>query len=467
MNAFYPEKAEKLLQRTWFQLLFFPVASLVIFYPVIHNSFLSDDFRVMKRVGIDKIIFIKDFFRPLSDITLYLNYLAGGFNPAGYYLANIILHGLNAFLLLKFVGNWKWTPDPARQRMSGWLAGLIFLIYPFHNESIVWILGRASLVANFFGIIALLALVSKLPGNKKIAAVCACYFIGLTSYESIILLPLMVLVILFRHRLKAVVYFRWIAALGLTLLTHLIIRVMVSGGVLGSYGKGFFSWQLVNYLGTIPKVAARLFLPPIQDTLVFTILMLILLGILFWLVRTFFLQFREQRDMIFYGLKIVLLISIACVIPVLFGVSTHSSESDRFLYFPSFFIAAAISFLMLNLLKQRKVRLMVLFVLSLYFLSNLEKNNRNWVRASSVARDIVGRIGSQDPKKIKIIINLPDEWNGAYIFREGLEDAVSMNGGDPGKIVVLNHLTGPEISRIKGSHSDTESIRKILFDSAR
>src|SRR5579871_3652800 len=93
----------------------FCIASLLLFLPILHNSFLSDDFAVMKRVGADKTIFIRGFFRPLSDVTLYLNYRIGGFNPKGYYLFNILLHGINSYLLFRFCLNWRWANDERKQ----------------------------------------------------------------------------------------------------------------------------------------------------------------------------------------------------------------------------------------------------------------------------------------------------------------------------------------------------------------
>ena len=55
------------------------ILGLLIYLPVLNKGLLSDDFLVMRRVGLDGVVFIKGFFRPLSDITLYFNYWMGGF----------------------------------------------------------------------------------------------------------------------------------------------------------------------------------------------------------------------------------------------------------------------------------------------------------------------------------------------------------------------------------------------------
>ena len=102
----------------FYTLFFFLVTAIVLFFPVLHRSFASDDFLVLKRVALDRIILIKGFFRPLSDITLYFNYWIGGFNPVGYYLFNIILHGINSFLLFLFLND---VNTFHAGRFGGWL----------------------------------------------------------------------------------------------------------------------------------------------------------------------------------------------------------------------------------------------------------------------------------------------------------------------------------------------------------
>ena len=78
--------------------------------------------------------------------------------------------------------------------MQCWLQ--YYLDYPFHSEAIVWVLGRGASIACAAGLSALLFLVSDLPERVKILGLSLCYFIGLAAYESITLLPLLVLVVL-------------------------------------------------------------------------------------------------------------------------------------------------------------------------------------------------------------------------------------------------------------------------------
>ena len=144
---------------TVFWVLF--LLGILIYLPVLNKGLLSDDFLVMKRVGLDGIVFIKGFFRPLSDITLYFNYWMGGFQGIYYNSFNLLLHVFGSFFVFLFCKRWEGFPLRNRNHFA-LLSAFLFLTYPFHNESVVWGVGRASLLAGFFGISAMLVAVSRI-----------------------------------------------------------------------------------------------------------------------------------------------------------------------------------------------------------------------------------------------------------------------------------------------------------------
>ena len=170
----------------------FLALGLIIYFPVLNKGLLSDDFLVMRRVGLEGVVFIKGFFRPLSDITLYFNYWMGGFEGIYYTSFNLLLHVFGSFFLYLFCKRWNGLPATNRKYFAI-LVGLLFLTYPFHNESVVWGVGRASLLAGFFGIAAMLVSVSNLKFSWQLVWANLFYFIGLTAYESIFLLPAMIM----------------------------------------------------------------------------------------------------------------------------------------------------------------------------------------------------------------------------------------------------------------------------------
>jgi hypothetical protein len=138
------------------------------------------------------------------------------------------------------------------------------------------------------------------------------------------------------------------------------------------------------------------------------------------------------------------------VIPVLFSVSTKTSESDRFLYFPSFFLCAMISFLMMNLLKNKYIFIIIAFGLFSYNIYFLEKNNLNWINASVVSENIISAIKADQNSKKIFIVDLPEEKDGAFIFRSGLEDALIINGVNSSNIKIVNLLKRDEMLKLPG-----------------
>jgi hypothetical protein len=495
---------KKILRYPLVQLALLCLASFILFAPIVSKSFASDDFLVLRRVALDRVLWIKGFFRPLSDITLFFNYLLGGFNPAGYYIFNILVHGVNSFLLFRFCLKWKWGGMSSRrvevagrsgrggeiaqrgegagteQTIYAFIATLLFLTYPFHSEGVAWVLGRACIVANLMGISALVILVSDLSQRVRIAGVCLCYFIGLASYESIMLLPLMVFVILYgrenymrqgkgregdRQQASRRVYLSWGIALGMTLAIHLVIRVLVSGGVLGSYGESFFGQRLLNYAGNIFRVTGRYFLPPSDNTHRMLFLFGLLLVALAVVVAALFKRYRDERRVGDHFLKLLILLALASVIPALFGVSTRTPESDRFLYFPSFFLCSCVAFVLVHLLRSRNALFFCVAILVVYQIVYLEKNNLNWLRASRMTKEIVGTVGRQNrqnPHAKIFLINLPDELNGAFIFRMGFDDALVMQGTDTARVIVVNHLTRDQMLGLPDSLT-AENINGNVF----
>ncbi len=445
------------------QLVLFWLGAFILFAPILHKSFGGDDFSTLKRVALDRVIWIKDFFRPLSDITLFFNYLLGGFNPAGYYIFQIGVHGLSSFLLFRLCLKWEWTTDKDLQKRYAFIAALLFLTYPFHNECIVWGLGRASLMAGLFGILALLIAVSDLAFGRKVLLACICYFVGLAAYESIFPLPLMILIVVSGRRggpqgwggqpgrrgermsERAGLEGRrqtkwWLLATGATLIIHLAVRIAVAGGLMGHYGKGFFISGWTNHLWNLFKVTGRLFMPPSDDTVRMMLLTGALVGFLSMLLLLFLRRFRHERALKAVLFKLFLLLALACVMPVVSGISTRTSEGDRLLYFPSFFLCCGIAFLLVSLIRNPgRLFLPVVFLVA-YNMIMLEKSNRNWLRASAIAYAVLDTIIQQDPHKKIFVVNVPDELNGAFIYRQGLPEALMMKGRGAAGLVVVNIL---------------------------
>jgi hypothetical protein len=82
------------------------------------------------------------------------------------------------------------------------------------------------------------------------------------------------------------------------------------------------------------------------------------------------------------------------------------------------------------------------------------------VKASNIAKNILNTIKSQDTSKKIYVVNVPDELDGAFIFRVGIKDAFIINGIDTSKVLIVNRLTRtqmlalPEIIKAKENNDE-------------
>lgn len=418
----------------WLQWLIFTLLSLALYAPILGNSFLSDDFLVIKKLVIDERLNTNGFFRPLSDMTIWLNYQIGKLNPFNYYLFGIIMRGLSTVFLFRLCIRLTGS------NMVALLAALIFITYPFHNESVAWILGRGALMAGTFALAALLIMTGEGKEVWKIVGACCCYFAGLAAYETIVVLPLMVLVYMLFNKKPAKLIVAWQFFLLLTLVVYIILRVAVSGSLLGEYGSEFVKNDPLNFISNVGKVAARLIVPPVNDPVWFTILSV---AAVVAVIVVLVLLWRKKSE--FYLLVAFLL--AALLIPFWAGVSTRTSESDRFLELPSAFWAMLLSFAIFHLFKNPVVFRVVLLVVLAFQITFLQLNNHNWRLASRTVREIIYVAEHKRPGQRMMIVNLPGDIKGAYVFRNGLTDALVLAKVDTAVTLieaedVVNHRYG-------------------------
>lgn len=147
--------------------------------------------------------------------------------------------------------------------------------------------------------------------------------------------------------------------------------------------------------------------------------------------------FRWHSPLVLIFLSLLL----AIIIPVSFPVSTRTSETDRLLYFPSVWICLLIAFLIFHLCRHRYLLFIAIFWTlgaSVYF---LDLNQRNWREASRITRSTLSQLKQKTGEgRAVVLINLPDEHKGAFIFRMGFQEALLMDGIDTSRVKVINLL---------------------------
>ncbi|HEY5062770.1 MAG TPA: hypothetical protein VII52_14615, partial [Gemmatimonadaceae bacterium] len=107
--------------------------------------------------------FLLGHYVPLSWMTLGLDYVLWGMNPAGYHFTNVALHCANA-VLLYFVARWLLRAAGAVRDRSGMqlpiaagFAALLFAVHPLRVESVVWVTERRDVLSGFFYLLSILS----------------------------------------------------------------------------------------------------------------------------------------------------------------------------------------------------------------------------------------------------------------------------------------------------------------------
>jgi hypothetical protein len=420
--------------------LLFTAIGIAIYAPLLGNGFLSDDYDSLYRIYIQKRILYREFLRPMIDISFYFNYIISGLSAWSYYLFNISIHIINALLVFRLAAAYPLFTKKDQWLFAFW-SGLLFLIYPFHNESIAWLSGRLSSMACFFAL-ASLVIVGERKGKIAIVLSALFFLLGLLCYESIILLPCIILIIQWLRKRPVKNLFIQSGFWLLVILFYLFIRHLFSGEITGQYGSRLYDNHFLQKCLNAGKVFGRLFLPGSEHQLLLIVLTIIIS--LFAIITMGFILKKEHSGVNktkWNALILFLLISL--LIPIAFGISTRTSEGDRLLYFPSCFICMLFSAAILEIFRNTRLRLLWFSSLSIYFLCFLEINNARWVKASEAAQSILDTVLSRGTHNV-ILINVPDELEGAFVFRNGFMKALEINKTDTSKVKIVNYLRRPD-----------------------
>jgi tetratricopeptide (TPR) repeat protein len=93
-------------------------------------------------------------YHPLSWMSLGLDYLLWGMNPAGYHAVNLLLHSANAvlfyFIARRLLARASAGTDETTVRLGAAFAAVIFAVHPLRVESVVWITERRDVLSGAF-----------------------------------------------------------------------------------------------------------------------------------------------------------------------------------------------------------------------------------------------------------------------------------------------------------------------------
>jgi tetratricopeptide (TPR) repeat protein len=161
------------------------LAGVLLFGPSFNDPFHFDDTLITSDSNVTNPAHWAHFFNPLhlrqlTFFTFYLNHLFGGDDPSGYHLVNVGIHIANAVLLY-------WLLARFAEPWIALAAAGVFLVHPVQSEPVLYVYERSTLLACFFSLLALIALVKERRWLAVVMFLCA-----FESKESAIAVPLVV-----------------------------------------------------------------------------------------------------------------------------------------------------------------------------------------------------------------------------------------------------------------------------------
>ena len=155
------------------------------------------------------------YYRPMLELIYRLEYFFFNFDPFWWHLFNVILHGINAALvmrLLTLVGFF---------RSIALATALLFAVHPVQTESVACVAGISNLLMGFFVLLSLMAYVR----DYKVRAIVYFLLALMTKEQAIFAIALFALIDWYRGRKQ----FLWLGGIALATLLFLSWRQAVTG----------------------------------------------------------------------------------------------------------------------------------------------------------------------------------------------------------------------------------------------
>src|SRR5256712_9151107 len=139
---------------------------------------------------------------PVTWMTLGLDYVLWGMNPAGYHLTNLVLHALNTVLFALIAIRLLRLARPRTGETALWAgtvtAALFFSLHPLRAETVAWVTERRGLLSAFFTLVTALTYVRMAaaegaPRRRWLAGSVGSYAMALASKAAVVPLPLVLL----------------------------------------------------------------------------------------------------------------------------------------------------------------------------------------------------------------------------------------------------------------------------------
>ena len=397
------------------------VAAPALYSGAIGLGFLSDDYTLRNMAQSDGLGSTGWFFRPVP-LLLWRGLLAAADTPVALHLLNLLLHGVNAYLVAR-LGR---AMGMRREVSLG--AAALFLTFPALAEAVVWAAGIQDVLMTTMALGVVVLCARDSPGRGRIALICALLILGFGSKETAVCIPaLIALCWVTRERVSR----DWTlyAAIAAVTALYLAIRLPmgIGGDYLGAPTRYFFKQMIVVAFGTL----AAPWRDPASTYERWQAFIAVCLVVLL-LVRAC-VTWRRSDDRAHRAVRLALWV-LAAIAPVftLFFVGP-TLEGSRYLYLSSCAWSLLVADLIATASEPVSNRPLVfrasVAVIVLMFAVSVQREVGVWRQAADLrdrvladARTVLDRSGCVRAA----FTNVPDSVSGAYVFRNGFPEAIGV-----------------------------------------
>lgn len=319
---------------------------------------------------------IRQFYRPLSSFSYWLDLKIWGLNPASFHFTNILMHTLNVIILYFILINLGLSS------LSCFFGALLFSVFPLHFENVSWISGRTDLLSFLFASLSVLFFLKFLRRERYSFLVLSSFllFFSLFAKENSLLLFVIYFFLLLRRESKLKDFFLLIFPYCLSFLGWLILR----GIALGSIAFEFSGRTLFDFFSVVGFYTCRIIFPlnlgvTIDSYEVFKNILFLIAGFfvsLFFVVSAFYLlkksKIKSPFIVAFFSFYLLLLPSAV----IIFSSSTVSYMAWRFLYAPSAVVLSFLAFFLFKKIKYGPIPVVLVSLLVLLYAQEIYPKNK-------------------------------------------------------------------------------------------
>ena len=444
-------KPEYLVKKYSYLVLFviFSSVTFILFYSSLNNFFLADDFwyllKISKRSWLFSLTQFYSHFDPLPVLLNKVIYSVWDFSPVPYRALLFIGHAISCVVVYKISAELFVSFDEdkslTRIQIKSLLCSAIFCLMQIHTESIIYINGHHEMAFSVFVLISFyFYLAFKNYNNKKNKALIYVFFIlaFLSKENAVIFLPVIIVMELIFYRVKFMPALKNFYPLAIIAAVYTAVRIFLYNDqrlglsysfkildVLSESIKNIL-FTLTAFIFSLDFIRLKEVYRSCQENLICvaanlagkypTGLAAILLTILIYLALVL------KRSKI---INIGMLFILVTVIPFMW-----LAGYERYLYLPSVGFALIAGQYLGNIYFQgpaykkflASILLICFFAYNVYSIEGKKENYRIASGIAYVGINEIIRVSTPLPLNSDVYFrNLPDNYNGAWIFRDGVQ----------------------------------------------